>query len=248
MMMRCVGILCLTLIALSACVPVKNPEKDAEAQYIMGVSYLQEGNDTSALRKLLAAVEYDDSNSKYHHALAQAYQRKKAYPQAEEHYLKALKLADVAPEIRNNLASLYLDQGRWDDAIRNFDMAARDLLFDRPEVAFAGKGFAHFQKGEYAASLEAFREAQEADPNYPPIYLYSGNANFALNRIDKAVIAYNKAIALAPNYAEAYLRLGIVLLRQQKIDEARDAFEKVIDISPQSSHAVQAREQLVLIR
>ncbi|PLX79943.1 MAG: hypothetical protein C0616_09850 [Desulfuromonas sp.] len=245
-MIRCISLLCC-LVFLGACVPVQDPESDAEAHYIMGVSYLQEGNDTSALRELLAAIKVNDRISKYHHALAQAYQRKKGFPQAETHYLKALELAEVAPEIHNNLASLYLDQGRWDDAIRNFDVAARDLLFDRPEVAFAGKGFAHFQKGEYAAALEAFQEAQETNPNYPPIYLYSGNANFALNRPDQAVTDYRKGISLAPGYTEAYLRLGIVLLRQQEIEAARESFEKVLELAPQSLFANQAREQLDLI-
>ena len=105
-------------------------------------------------------------NAAIHAALAQVYQKKKAYVQAERHYKRALELSDPDPLYQNNLATLYLDLQRWDDAIEYFDKAATNLLFVNAHIAAAGKGYASFMKKDYPAALAGFDEALGLAPRY----------------------------------------------------------------------------------
>ena len=67
-----------------------------------------------------------------------------AFPDAERHYLRAVRLDRDNPLYQNNLAALYLDMERWDDAISHFRKAADNLLFTNPEVALTGIGYAYY--------------------------------------------------------------------------------------------------------
>ncbi len=130
------------IIFLTACVPVKQePASDkhqADVHYKLAMAHLQGDNPTMALKELLVAIKQDPENSAIVVALAQTYQRKKAYSLAETAYLKALQLSDNDPQYQNNLASLYLDMKQWDKAIHYFDLAAQNLLFVNAHVAVAG--------------------------------------------------------------------------------------------------------------
>ena len=138
----------LLIFGLFACVPANQQQgqsksQQADAHFKMGISHLQGNNPTMALKELLLAVKDDPRNSAMHAALAQAYQLKKAYPQAEQHYLQAIKLSDNDPRFNNNIATLYLDMEQWDKAISYFDVAASNLLFMNAHVALTGKGYAY---------------------------------------------------------------------------------------------------------
>ncbi len=151
-------LICLLLSAVVGCAPKQNladdKKKQAEVNYKLGASHLEANNPTLALKKFLLAAENDPNNSSIQVGLAQAYQMKRAYAEAERHYQKALQLSENDPRYLNNLGTLYLDMGEWDKAIQQFDLAASDLLFMSPHVAMAGKAYALLRKHDLPAALE----------------------------------------------------------------------------------------------
>ncbi|GAB4172041.1 MAG: tetratricopeptide repeat protein [Geothermobacteraceae bacterium] len=239
--------LCLALVA--ACVPV-NQSADgltAEAHSQLGYSYLQEGNDTKALKEFLEAVKLDPADAESRAGLAQAYHRKKAYQLAEEQYLKAIEIDGDNPQYQNNIAALYLDMRRWDDAIRHFRLAADNLLFDRPAVARAGIAAALIQKGDYIAAIESGKKALIDDYQLPQAHYFLGEAYSGIENYDEAVASYQRAIELAPNYLLAHYSLGKVFLKLKQNEQARRELEKVIELAPRSEQARLARDYLRLI-
>jgi len=241
-------LLFLALLLSVACAPVKNEQKEADVHETLGFSYLQEGNATKALREFLQAVENDPESVEIRSGLAQAYQRKRAYNLAEEQYLKALELSQGDPQVRNNLAALYLDMQRWEDALRNFRLAADNLLFNAPEVAQTGMAVAQFKMGNYLDAVESCQRALQTDPQYPQAHLYLGRAYYALNKEELAIDEYQKALLFVPNYLEARYQLGMAYMRQKKTDKAREEFEKVISIAPESTQGRLAKEYLILLK
>ncbi|WP_298038525.1 tetratricopeptide repeat protein [uncultured Desulfuromonas sp.] len=247
-----VGGLLLLLVCLTAgCGGAKKAQKkvnDAEVHYILGVSYLQEGNPTLALKEFLQGERIEPGDAKLQAALGQAYHRKKAYAEAETHFQRALQLAGDDPQMQNNLGALYLDMERWDDAIVEFRRAAGNLLFLSPEVAYTGAGFAHFNKGEFQEAATAYREALDHRPTYPQAHFRLGEAYFALDRAEEAVGEFLQALDLAPNYTLAHYKLGITYLKLNRPKQARASFREVIRLAPASEAGRSAADYLKIIQ
>ena len=232
----------------SGCAPIPADKgKQSESHYILGVSFLREGNPTLALKEFLAAESYAPRRPDIQDALGQAYQLKKSYPQAEKHYLKALELKPGDPNSYNNLGALYLDMGEWDKAIASFQKAAGDLLFNNPEFALTGIGVAWFNKGEPDQALKFYQRALEQRRSFAPAHYRSGEVYRQRKEYARARESYARALELSPNYAFAHYGLGPVSLEEGRYGEARDSFRKVISLSADSDIGEEARRMLKTI-
>ncbi|PLX87319.1 MAG: hypothetical protein C0618_06770 [Desulfuromonas sp.] len=244
-MMDCCKFLSMgVLVLLLGCGLSLDQKNQARSHYTLGLSHMQSGSPTMALKELLQAVEINSYDPEIQALLAQAYQAKKAYPQAEKHYLRAIALSDEDPRYQNNLAALYIDMERWDQAIDYFGRASSNLLFMRTEVALTGTGYAQFRKGDYPAALNSYQEARAIAPGYAPINLRLGEVYYALGQDTIARNEFEKAIAQQPRYAEAHYRLGLVLLRLQQIPLASQQFQQVLELSPDSEWGLKSASAL----
>ena len=238
----------LLFVGLFACAPITNQsdvdKQQAESNYKMAISHLQGNNPTMALKKLLVAVELDPTNSAIHVALAQAYQLKHSYPNAERHYLKALELSSDDPRYLNNLASLYLDMHLWDKAIVYFDRAIEDLLFMSPHIAYAGKGYAYFQKKDFVTALEQYDAALEISPRFARVYYLKSEVYREMDDMGRSRKALERAISLAPEYAQANYQLAILLLKEKEITLAKERLQIVVEVVPDSEIGFKSEELL----
>ncbi len=241
-------IISLFLLGLLGCAPVSSvsdeKKQQAEVHYKMAISHMQANNPTMALQKLLPAVELDPDNSAIQVALAQTYQQKRSYANAERHYLKALELSKNDPKYLNNLATLYLDMQQWDKAIEYFDKAIADLLFLSPHVALAGKGFALFSKKEYPAALQQYDEALAIAPSYATAYYLKSQAYSEMQDQAQEKQALERALSLYPDYPQANYQLAILLLKENEIKLAAKRLKQVIEVVPDSEIGLKSAEIL----
>lgn len=243
----------LLAVGLFACVPVEQQaqqkqNQQADVHYKLGVSHLQGNNPTLALKELLIAVENGPENSAIHASLAQAYQLKKAYSLAEQHYLKALALSDNDPRYQNNLASLYVDMKEWDKAIEYFDKAVSDLLFLSPHVALTGKGYVYLMKQDYPAALQQFEEVVAIAPRYAQAYFFQSETYLAMDKPDLARRALEQAIDVAPGFVQAIYQLGVMSLKEQMKEDAVARFERVVELAPNSEWGMKATVMLRAVK
>lgn len=236
------------IFSLFACVPVSQKAQQdhhqADVHYKLALAHLQADNPTSALKELLVAVKQNPKNSSIQVALAQTYQLKKAYPQAEKHYLEALKLSEGDPRYQNNLATLYLDIKEWDKAIHYFDLASKNLLFVNAHVAVVGKGYACFKKMDYQAALNYYNEAIGLAPRYYSAYFLKSEVYHALGDVELEKNALQRAIELAPQFIRARYQLAVLLLQENSLDEAADQLNIILEFSPTSELGSKARKLL----
>jgi Tfp pilus assembly protein PilF len=241
-------VVCFSLLTvLTGCVTtpsVPNEKQQAEVHYKVAVAHLQAGNSTLALKELLTAVSYDPERSKIHVALAQAYQQKRAYEQAERHYLKALELSENDPSYQNNLATLYLDMERWDDAIAYFGEAAENLIFVDAHISAAGKGYAYFKKNDNGAALSAYDEAIALAPRYAQAHFLKSRIYQQQGDIDMVELELRKAIEIRPQFLQARYELGMLLLDAQQLTDATAEFELIVNLAENSDWGVKAQRVL----
>jgi tetratricopeptide (TPR) repeat protein len=238
----------LLILLLVGCSGAEKSGENVESHYMLAVSYLQSGDPTMALKEFLLAEQLDEDDARVQNGLGQAYFYKRAYLESERHYLRALKLDQGNPQYQNNLAASYLEDGRPDDAIRYFKMAASNLLFARAEVAWTGVGAAYMQKGEYAEALEAFEAALVMNRRYAPGYVYRGDVFYALGKSDKAVADYRQALVFFPDFAQAYFKLGVAQMKLRATKDALNSFSRVVALVPDSDIGRQAANYVKVLK
>jgi tetratricopeptide (TPR) repeat protein len=241
-------VLMLTVCLAGGCSAAKEKKKNAEVHYILGVSFLQEQRPTQALKEFLLAEESSPDDAEVQAGLGQAYHLKGAYGDAETHYLRALELDGNDPQVQNNLAALYLDMERWNDAIRYFERAASNLLFKNPEVALSGIGYAYFQQGKYLEAIKAYRDALAYGVPYPRANFGMGEAYYALGKTPQAIEAFQKALEIAPDFLQARYKLGLAYMKARQKDKAVEAFQEVVQKAPASETGRLAADYLKLLR
>lgn len=242
------SLILLLCLAVVGCGASKKQLNDTKVHYTLGLSYLGEPNPTLALKEFLLAEKTNPHDAEVQAALGQAYHLKKSYALAEQHYKRALDLDADNPRYSNNLAALYLDTARYDEAIRCFRAAAANLLFPSPEIAQAGIGYAYFLKGDYAAAVAAYQEALARAPRYALAYLRLGEALFALGKDEEAVHAYRQTLSLVPNEATVHYRLGLVYFKLRQKGNAIAAFREVLRLAPETEQARLAQNYLDLLK
>lgn len=97
------------------------------------------------------------------------------------------------------------------------------------------KGLQHLQKKDIAGSLDHFKEATNAFPDYYEAFYQIGMANLELRRGDEAEHAFQRAIDLSGGgYAEAQFALGALLCDRKAYADAERVLRRAIDLDPNS--------------
>jgi Tfp pilus assembly protein PilF len=242
----------LLALFVAGCTPAggsrAGAKQNAEVQYTLGVAELKNNNPTMALAKFLEAEKFDKNDPDIQEGLAQAYQRKGAFAEAEKHYLKAIDLRSDEPRYFNNIGALYLDMQRPDEALVYLEKAARNLLFPNPEISLTGIGIAHFQKNDYPAAISAYREALSKNPQYVEAYLRLGEVLSAVGQVDRSLVEYRKALALAPEYGRLHFYMGLAFMKNGDVEQARQAFSKVRQLIPETEMGLRAGNYLDILQ
>lgn len=157
-------------------------------------------------------------------------QMKKNKKLAQRDYEEALSLHFQSPELLNNLAALYIDIGRYEDAI----LYLNEALMSRPnyEVAILNRAIAYSKKGEVGKALVDFGKLEEINDKIPLLYLNRGLAQYAAGLYAGAIDDYTTLAYLEPDNARAYLERGRVFIKMGHFQNAMDDFQQAMAINP----------------
>jgi tetratricopeptide (TPR) repeat protein len=238
-----------TLLPLFGCISAKD-RTDGKVHYTLGLSYLREPNYSLALKEFYLAAEANPGDPNIHLSMGQTYQLMRSYNDAEKSYKKALRLSDAsfAPICQNNLGALYLDMKRWDDAIFYFTLASKNLLFLNPDVANAGIGYAHFNKGDILTAISFYKKSLEINSSYATAHMRLAEAYEAFGKTDLALKEYQEVVKMAPNNPVVQFQYGLTSAKLGKKNQAVQAFRQVIRIAPDSEEARLALDHIKLLQ
>lgn len=152
-------------------------------------------------------------------------------------------LADFA-EPHYNIASLYLDLGRYADAEREY----RAVIGIDPNFfsAYFGLGSVYNQIGRYEEAIHWYKQdverrkaAGEADD--PLVHLNLGEVYGKTARYEEAAVELKQAVQLSPLLDKAYYNLGIVYTQLGEYDNAKQAYLTALKLN---DRFVEARTNL----
>jgi tetratricopeptide (TPR) repeat protein len=105
-------------------------------------------------------------------------------------------------------------------------------------------GVVHFNRGEWAMAVAAFRQAISIEPENARFYMHFGVALFSSGCPAQAEAALRKAISLDANYSLAHFQFGKLLARTARLKQAARELEESRSLDP---HLTQASYQLAKI-
>ncbi|MCP1676355.1 type IV pilus assembly protein PilF [Natronocella acetinitrilica] len=143
-------------------------ERASQINTELGMTYLQQGNNSQAMESLKKALDQDRNNYSAHATIAVLYERLDQHDQAREHFRRAVRLNGEDSSVRNNYGRFLCNRGEYDAAQDQFARALRDPLYERRELPLANAGLCALQAGEPEKAEDFLRRALEYSPTFPP--------------------------------------------------------------------------------
>jgi len=223
---------CLFAAMLAACAgPSAERKKEADARMRMGVTYLDQRNLPMAMKELAQASELDPGNAEVEMVLGLAYQERGDMSKAEEHLRMAIDRKPDYADARNNLGIVLAGRKAWDEAIREFEAAASNVMYATPERAYFNLGEAYRVKGDPAKAEVAYRRALRSNELYAPAYIALSSVFGGQGNWNESASMLARCVELLPDYVPCWMELGRAHFRLSRPADALKAFEKVLSVS-----------------
>ena len=132
--------------------------------------------------------------------------------------------------LHDDVALLYLEVGRIDNAISQFTESTR--LVPGKAAAHFNLGTALVAAGRMNEAMVRFRKALELDPDYTPSLNNLGSLLAASGQLEEAAACYRRVLEIAPRSAPALNNLGSVLMRLDRAEEALTYLRRALEINP----------------
>lgn len=173
-----------------------------DAYELLGRAYAAQGRVDDAIR------QYETLAARSPAALAGAktmvgmlHEARKDQAAAQAAYEQALAAEPGAGVAANNLAWIYANEGRLDDALR-LATVAQESLRRRPEAEDT-LGWVYLQKGLASRAIASFERARVRAPQNPVYHYHLGLAYMKTGENRRAEAAFKQALQLQPDFSGA---------------------------------------------
>jgi arylsulfatase A-like enzyme/Tfp pilus assembly protein PilF len=156
------------------------------------------------------------------------------------HSAEAVKLlapiaASTNPDLLNAYGVALADQGRVEEAIKQFEQAFTIDPNNAP--AMQNLGIVALRKDDVPSAQTYLSRALDLNPRLPLALNTMGVVYARMGDFPHAVEYWNRAVSLDPHQYDALLNIGIVEGRAGHRDEARRALARFVDTAPRSHYA-----------
>jgi len=135
--------------------------------------------------------------------------------------------------ILNNYGIALADEGRFDEAILQYEQALR--AWPKSATAHVNLGAALAHQGKLVEAIEHYSKALQLIPDYAIAHANLGRALVNLGRVEEAITHYEEALKIDPNFADVHLNLGILLVRRGEYNSASMHYETFLRLDPYSA-------------
>ncbi len=206
--------------------PSEKEQRAAETHYNLGRMAATNGSIQEAVREYQAALKLDEGFPEAHNGYGLLLHLSFNRPEeAIQHYKRALEIRPDFSDVKTNLGAVYLDLGKYDEAIKLFDEALNDMLYTEPYIAHANRGWALFKKGNVRGGMESIHMALTTNPKFCLGHRLLGQIHDEQGQTESACEDYQRYRDACPDAGDAHYREGVCLAKLGKTEEARKSFE-----------------------
>lgn len=216
------------VVLLSACVTTvdgpftdKTDKPKAASQYVqLGLAYFQQGQYEVAIQKLEKALEIQPGQHEANAALGLVYKAQNEASVAEDHFRKALRAKPDYTRGRTYYAAFLYQQGRLEEAVEQFEIAAEDVAYPNRAQIYSNIGLVNVRQSKLEEAIDAYRRSLSLRRDQPQVVLALATLYY---KTDDMVTAstyyqdYKRSVrARQASHTPQSLRLGIDIARSQQ--------------------------------
>jgi type IV pilus assembly protein PilF len=236
------------LAAALACAHGAADRRSADIHHDLAVEALRAGRAPDALREFDAALEIDGGFAEAHRGRALVLDL--AFGRAEEaerSYRRAIGLRPAFSEAHNDLGQLLARNGRWPEAIAEFDAALENMLYKEPYVARCNKGVALQRMGRREEGLAELRATVSLAPTFCKGRRELGRALLDDGRTKEALDELAAYARWCDRVPDAHLQLGLARMKAGDLGGAREELERCRDLGEGTAAGEECRRSLSLL-
>jgi predicted TPR repeat methyltransferase len=156
--------------------------------------------------------------------------QQKHHDEAEGRYIQLLQLLPDHPRVLANLALLYRELRRFEEAVRCCRQALRETPDD--PMLHLNLGAVYEEQGDIPAAVASLRRALDLEPDNPRVLNNLGKVLHRQGEAAEAEKCLRRALHLAPEYPLALNNLGVILSEAGNIGDAADCFSRALRLEP----------------
>lgn len=219
-------------------------KSDGEANFLAGLTHLQENRPALAVEEFKKAIKLDPKSPYSHKGLGIAYTQLRKYPEAITALRKALELNPYYVDVRNDLGTALVVSGKREEGKAEFLAAYNDPTNPRPEVTSYNLANAYLEEKKYADAANWFRTSLGKNKQNPDAYLGLAESLLALGQPDQAVGPLEAGLKEIPNHVGLLAALGEAYYRAGRFTEAKARLEEAARRDPVGAAGRRATELL----
>jgi type IV pilus assembly protein PilF len=205
----------LTACATTSPQTTAENERKARSHYTVALNHLKEGRAAVAIGELQKADKLQPNDPWIQLSLAEAYRLKGHNAEAEKYLKSALELRPDFHAAKLNLSAIYIQVGRFEDAVRLSDELLADATFPIPWKALTNQGYAYFKLGKHAEARATFATALEYHEGFWPAMLDLAILDEEEGKKLEALEGYEGVLAAKPGpiaEAETHYRIATIYI------------------------------------
>ena len=213
-----------------------------QKQINLASDLIQVGQYPRAIQLMLRVLSLESTNKDALNTIAIALQKMKRYEEALEKLLLARKSDPDYFPTYINLAVLYLEMNRPQQAIDPARKAVRIAPENSVSHRLLGMGLVRTQK--YSEALTSFEESLRLQPGNFECHAAASEAAMSLRLNERAKGHLDQAIALRPEYLPTQVNMAYLLMRMNRPDESEALIKRLLKDSKEHPRVVDAYQKL----
>lgn len=209
---------------------LRQDPKNIETRFLLGKSYLENGDLLEAEKQLRTAIELGAAKSRIMPALGRTLLEKENY----QGVLDEARPPGLNPE---SAAELLVLAGRAHVGLGEYPrakVAFQEALPEKPIDAELGLAHVAAAGGDIASAQQMVEQILARAPASAPAWLLKGDLLAMRSQPEQALVAYQQASRVQPDYALAYLAQALLYVDSAKYPAAQDAIDNARKYTPAS--------------
>jgi type IV pilus assembly protein PilF len=220
-------------------------EKKAELYYDQGTSELIQKNYSQALNNLLKAKELRPLDSKVRTNLGMAYYFKEQVQLAVSELKEAIKLDTKNSDAKLNLATIYFETGKINDARKIYEELTKDLTFSSLFRVYYNLSLIELKIGDKKSAFENLFKSVKEKEDYCQAHFKLGELYTEEMKYGEALKSFQEAgKGVCVNDPTPHFYQALTLVELNRVSEAKAKLNYIVEKFPKTAFKSKAEKKL----